>query len=67
MVFVSNMVVILIRDLLHSIMLSLYWDSLGRNSKIFSLFFHAPTTLSIDVANDEEACGPTENKKGINF
>ena len=59
MVFVSNLVAILIRDLLHSIMSSLYWDSLGGNSEIFSLSFHAPTTLSIDVANDEESCGPT--------
>ena len=64
MAFVSKMAVILIRDLLHSVMSSVYWDSLGGNSQIFSLLFHAPTTLSIDAANDEESCGPIENKKG---
>ena len=67
MAFVSNMVVILIRDLLHLIMSSVYWYSLGGNSQIFPLFFNAPTTLSIDATNDEESYGPTENKKGTSF
>lgn len=67
MVFVSKMATILIRDLLHSKISSVYWDSLGGNDEIFSFFFHAPTTLSVTAANDEEACGLTENKKGISF